>query len=239
MKTLFLLMLLLVPGLSQAAEYACKLATGWESVQAGSAEEAKHIASQRWSRNWGCVAGSPKDSFVTDGFFASNMELRPYLPMDIHFPEKPRQTMKKSPGAPTDRFACDSTGGFLPDNSNDTGWCRELDSASMGKWKLRGGGGATGSGTGAGPAKEYMLWRQINGGWQFWVRVELSGAAMKITPEARHYAESRGFTVHEAGIASTASSVVPQSIGGRTTAPADVVQGGIQKGANFLKGLSK
>ena len=59
--------LALVPCISEATEYACKLPTGgWESVEAASKAEALHTANQRWPKNKGCALGSAKDQFVTD-----------------------------------------------------------------------------------------------------------------------------------------------------------------------------
>lgn len=210
-----IIVLALVPCISEAAEYACRSPSGWESVQASSQAEASHTAKQRWSRIGGCALGSPNDAFVTDPTFANRKHLRPFLPPDIRYSDTSGRGNK---GESSGSFLCDSTGGFLPDNSTDKGGCSELESASMGKWKMR---------TSTQQRDHLILWRRSGANWQFWVHLNPS-AVIQASPEARDYAQGRGFSVQETSVGSPTSSATPT----------DVVKEKIQKGVvDLLKGL--
>ena len=236
--------ILILPCLSQATEYSCQTPDGGhESVEAQSHAEAVYMSKQRWSSSrrggGGCSLGSPKDSFVTNSWFGNRKHLRPYLPPDIQFPTT-TQTRKGEPRRKGDRgqtgFSCDSTGGFLPDNSTDVGGCSELESATMGKWKLRVAKHDLGHPDSS--DSDISLWRQSGANWQFWVRVT-PHAVKQISPEARQYAKRRGF---DAQGASGGPAAVNPDAGKNGTAgsPTDVVQEQIKKGiGDLLKGLGR
>ncbi len=220
---LALLTILLVPSMSHAAEYACNGANGWEAIEASSQAEALHTANARWPRNGGCVLGSPKDSFAINAWFSHRQHLRPYLPIDIKQIQTTNTRRKGVGTSDNTSFLCDSTGAFLPDSSTDKGYCSELESKSMGKWKLR---------VAEKSDSDIWLWRKSAANWQFWAHVT-PAAAIEVSPEARDYAKGRGFTAQEASISSTPGRSQP-------TKPADAVQDMVKRGVgDLLKGLGK
>ena len=218
---LVLLAIALIPSISHAAEYACNGANGWEAIEASSQAEALHTANARWARNGGCVLGSPNDSFAIDAWFSHRQHLRPYLPADI---KQIQNTNRRKAAAPTNTsFLCDSSGGFLPDSSADKGYCSELDSKSMGKWKIR---------VAEKSDSDIWLWRKSAADWRFWAHVT-PAAPVEVSSEAREYAKGRGFATQEAFSSSTPNRSQPIK-------PADAVQDAVKRGVgDLLKGLGK
>lgn len=225
---LLLFVIFLVPCVSNAAEYACNGANGWESVEASSKAEALSIANQRWPRNGGCVAGNAKDSFAVNPWFKNRQHLRPYLPSDIKLEtdvvhrRETRKGVNNSTG-----FECDSTGAFLPDNSNDKGTCSTLQSASMGKWKMR---------IASRTDSDIHLWRMSGTSAKFWAHLRPSAPA-ELSQEAREYAKGRGLEGDQAsGMDSSSPQRTLENRG--TSNPADVVRDKVKSGiSDIFKGL--
>lgn len=199
MKAL-ILVLIFCPSIALAEDIWCKGPSSWERVEAESLEQARYVAQHKWNKQVPCVRGDPSDVFNTDGGWSNRQHLRPFLPPDV---QRTKAENGKAKGAVTEDFRCDTNGKFAPDGSQDLTRCYKLTSASMGAWKIR-----------ATADDHTWLWRlpdgRLDGAAEFWAEVSPKGV-LGVSPEARNYAEGRGFKVD--GPTATASSPAePNSI---------------------------
>lgn len=218
----FYLLIALTPCLAHAGDIWCRGPTGWEQVEAQSLEQARYAAQQRWHQQVSCVKGDPKDVFNSDIWWARRQHLRPFLPTDI---QRPQIERSKRQGALREDFACDANGDFAADGSGELTRCSRLTSASMGAWKIR-----------MTPGDHTWLWRlpnsRLDGAAQFWVEIA-PGGVDHVSPEAKAYAESRGFKVNATTGKSGFQAPIGNSDSGAPNAAREVRDCG--KLSNFLE----
>lgn len=226
--------ILIVPTSALGSQYECG-AKGMRNpvvVEASSTSEAQYRAAERSGTNERAIhircrnlsVDNSPDIFVRDIRFRSRMQLRPYLPADL-----------KESGKPM--FSCDSTGGFLPDNSKDHGNCFEFRSPSTQvSYKVRL--------TGDIYNQTSQVWKRENGAWVSWVAFQ-NVNLISASPAAQRYAASHSTpptnqsSQSQQSTTTKAETTLPETTS--TTPPTDTsLESAVKKSmGDLLKGFGR